>query len=67
MEIKENIIIQLSKEDVGQLITKYLEENGYKVTSTPVFNMGKEYSGYLDEHGREVLKNVSINVERKSN
>ncbi len=66
MEIKENITIQLSKEDVGQLITKYLEERGYKVISTPVFNMEREYSGYYDEHGREVLKTISVNVERKS-
>lgn len=47
MKIMKDITINLSEDDVKEIIADYITQNGYKATSKDVkFSVGERYEGY---------------------
>jgi hypothetical protein len=67
MEIKENITINLSEEDVKEIIVDYLNKKGYKVKSDNVkLSIGSRLEGYgMMEHEVTYFKGAYVNCEKK--
>ena len=63
MEIKKNITINLSENDVKEIITDYLKREGYDVTVNDVtLSIGSRCEGYGDaEHEVNYFKGVYVN------
>lgn len=67
MEIKKNITINLSENDVKEIITDYLKREGYDVTVNDVtLSIGSRCEGYGDaEHEVVYFKVAYVNCKEK--
>ena len=67
MEIKKNITINLSEEDVKKIIADYLKREGYDVTVNDVsLSIGSRCEGYgTAEHKVSYFKGAYINCKEK--
>ena len=67
MEIKKNITINLSEDDVKQVIADYLKREGYDVTVNDVsLSVGSRIEGYgTAEHEVNYFKGAYINCKEK--
>ena len=67
MEIKKNITINLSENDVKEIITDYLKREGYDVTVNDVtLSIGSRCEGYGDaEHEVIYFKGAYINCKEE--
>lgn len=67
MEIKKNITINLSKEDLKQIIADYLVKDGYNVKPSDInFNVSSQLEGYgMAEHEVTVFKGCTVNCKEK--
>ena len=67
MEIKKNITINLSENDVKEAIAEYLKREGYNVTFNDVtLSIGSRYEGYGDaEHEVNYFKGAYVNCNEK--
>lgn len=67
MEIKKNITIELSENDVKEIITDYLNREGYNVSSKDVeLSVGQKLQGYMmDEHYVTYFKGAFIKCKEK--
>lgn len=62
MDIKKNITITLSEEDVKEVISDYLNRNGYEVKKDNVtLNVGSRLEGYgMGEHQVHYFQCASV-------
>ncbi len=67
MEIREQITIELSAEDINELVVDYLTAKGYKVIGKPSVNIDSKYEGDYPRELTKYLKNISTSVERIQN
>ena len=67
MEIKKNITIELSENDVKEIITDYLKREGYGVTVDNVsFSVGSRLEGYgYGEHEVSYFKAAYVKCKEK--
>lgn len=67
MEIKKNIVINLSEDDVKEIIADYLKREGYNVTVNDVdLSIGSRYEGFAEaEHEVSYFKGACINCKEK--
>lgn len=67
MDIKKSITINLSADDVRQIISDYLTKDGYTINSKDIkFNIEEEYHGYgMAEHYEFVFAGCSVNSKEK--
>ncbi len=67
MEIKKNITINLSEDDVKQVIADYLKREGYDVTTNDVsLSVGSRIEGYgMGEYSVEYFKGAYVNCKEK--
>lgn len=67
MEIKKNITINLSEDDVKQVIANYLKREGYDVTVKDVsLSVGSRLVGYgMSEHSVNYFKGAYVNCKEK--
>lgn len=67
MEIKKNITINLSENDVKQVIADYLKREGYDVTVNDVsLSVGSRIEGYgMTEHEINYFKGAYVNCKEK--
>ena len=67
MEIKKNITIELSENDVKEIITDYLKREGYAVTVDDVnLSVASRLEGYgLCEHEVNYFKAAYVKYEEK--
>lgn len=67
MEIKKNIIIELSENDVKEIIVDYLKEKGYPVSSDNItFSIKSRLEGYsLVEHSVNYFEGAYIKYKEK--
>lgn len=67
MNIKKNITINLSEEEVKQIIAEYLYNEGYKVRADDVtLSVGSRLEGYgMAEHEVHYFKGAYINCKDK--
>lgn len=67
MDILRNITINLSKEDISQMIVDYLEKEGYQVTTKDiVFSVGTRIEGYgLTEHPVSYFDGCKVHIKDK--
>lgn len=67
MEIKKNITINLSEDDVKQVIADYLKREGYDVTVNDVsLLVGSRLEGYgMAEHSVNYFKGAYVNCKEK--
>ena len=67
MEIKKNITINLSENDVKEIIADYLKREGYDVTVNDVtLSIGSRCEGYGDaEHEVVYFKGAYVNCKEK--
>ena len=61
MEIKKNITIELSEQDVQEIIVDYLTRKGYKITNVR-FLVGSKIEGFgMDEHEVRHFQGACVN------
>lgn len=67
MDIKKNIAINLSEDDVKQIIVDYLKGVGYDVTTNDVsLSIGSRTEGYgMAEHEVNYFKGAYVNCKEK--
>lgn len=66
MNIVKKMTIELSKDDVKQIIKEYLEKDGYTVVGDISIDVGEECVGYgMQEHNQVVFKGASALVQEK--
>ena len=67
MEIKKNITINLSEDDVKQIIVDYLKREGYEVVVSDVsLSVGSRIKGYgMGEYSVEYFKGAYVNCKEK--
>ena len=67
MNIKKNITIKLSADDVRQIISDYLTNDGYTTKPEDIkFNIGEECRGYgMAEHYVTIFEGCSVNSKEK--
>lgn len=67
MEIKKNITINLSDDDVKEIIVDYLKREGYDITTNDVsFSISSRCEGYgTAEHNVSYFKGACINYKEK--
>ena len=67
MNIKKNITINLSEEEVKQVIADYLTREGYDVTAKDVsLSVGSRIEGYgMGEYSVEYFKGAYISCQEK--
>lgn len=67
MDIKKNITINLSSDDVRQIISDYLTKDGYSVNSDDIeFDIEEECHGYgAGEHYEYVFEGCSVRGKKK--
>jgi len=59
MKVERNITVELSNDEIKEIIIKHLNEvEDIKINNID-FNLGKEYHGYQDEQGTTVFKGAS--------
>ena len=67
MEIKKNITINLSENDVKEIITDYLKREGYDVTVNDIaLSIGSRCEGYgTAEHEVHYFKGAYVNCQER--
>ena len=67
MEIKKNITIELSENDVKEIIASYLKNEGYVVTSDNVnLSIGLRIQGFgMGEHEEAYFKAAYVKCKEK--
>lgn len=67
MEIKKNITIELSENDVKDIIVDYLKREGYAVTAKDVrLSVGQKLEGYMmDEHYVTYFEGAFVKCKEK--
>lgn len=67
MEIKKNITIDLSENDVKEIIADYLKREGYKVTTEDVnLSIGSKTKGYgMGEYEEYYFKAAYVKCKEK--
>lgn len=67
MQIKKNITIELSEKDVKEIISDYLNKEGYKVSVDDInFSVGSRIEGYgLNEMEVKCFKAAYIKCKEK--
>ena len=65
MDISKNITINLSKEDIAQMIVEYLQKEGYQATVKDViFLAGTRLEGYgLMEHSVSYFDGCKVHIK----
>lgn len=65
MNIKKNTTINLSKEDVKEIISEYLSNNGFKVKKDDItFSVGSRIEGYgMGEYEVNYFKGALVNCK----
>ncbi len=64
MNIKKNVTINLSEDDVKEIIAEYCNKNGYRVTvENVILFVGNRYVGYgTNEHKECYFGGCRVNV-----
>ncbi len=67
MKAKKNITINLSEDDVKQVIVDYLKRKGYEVTNNDVrLSVGSRSEGYgMSERKANYFKGAYVNCKEK--
>ena len=67
MDIKKNITINLSADDIRQIISEYLVNDGYDIAPNDIeFEVNEECHGYgMAEHYELVFKGCSVRSKEK--
>lgn len=66
MNIVKKMTIELSKDDVKQIIKEYLEKDGYTVVGDINIDVSEQCVGYgMQEHDEVVFKGASALVREK--
>lgn len=59
INVNQTTTINLSEEDVKNVISKFLKQKGYDV-NTISFNIGTHYKSSHDQYGTEVLEGATV-------
>lgn len=67
MEIKKNITINLSEDDLKKIVADYLQKDGYSVKEEDVsFSVGRQIKGYgMQEYEELYFKGCNVKCSEK--